>query len=161
MPQFESAAGTLRLLAGKDVRLGVIDVATDTVETRRGGRRDDREALHYVPRDASSPAPMRHGADAPRIAEAKLTALGAGARSPGNVRLEGSVASLRAALSAVRRRQSDHADVLPRASPCERHHTRAPDRRADNGAFSDPQLAFTAAISHPWLLRIADAYTGR
>ena len=69
------------LLAGKDVILGAIDVASDTVETAEDVAAVIGEALRYVPRERIIPctncgmAPMRRD-----IAEAKLVALGAGAR---------------------------------------------------------------------------------
>jgi len=71
----------LRLLDGKDVLLGVIDVATDAVETPEEVAAVIGEALRYVPRERIVPctncgmAPMRRD-----IADAKLLALGAGAR---------------------------------------------------------------------------------
>ena len=71
----------LALLAGKDVLVGVIDVASDVVETPEQVAATIREALRYVPRDRLIPctncgmAPMARG-----IAEAKLRALTAGAR---------------------------------------------------------------------------------
>jgi 5-methyltetrahydropteroyltriglutamate--homocysteine methyltransferase len=71
----------LRLLDGKDVLLGVIDVATDAIETPEEVAAVVGEALRYVPRERIIPctncgmAPMRRD-----IARAKLIALGAGAR---------------------------------------------------------------------------------
>jgi 5-methyltetrahydropteroyltriglutamate--homocysteine methyltransferase len=71
----------LRLLDGKDVLLGVIDVATDAVETPEEVAAVVGEALRYVPRERIIPctncgmAPMRRD-----IAAAKLVALGAGAK---------------------------------------------------------------------------------
>jgi 5-methyltetrahydropteroyltriglutamate--homocysteine methyltransferase len=71
----------LRLLDGKDVLLGVIDVATETVETPEEVAAVIGEALRYVPRDRIVPctncgmAPMRRD-----IASEKLIALGAGAK---------------------------------------------------------------------------------
>ena len=71
----------LGLLAGKEVQLGVIDVATETVETPEEVAALIGEALYYVPREhviASTNcgmAPM--GRD---IAAGKLMALGAGAK---------------------------------------------------------------------------------
>ncbi len=71
----------LRLLDGKDVLLGVIDVATDAIETPEEVAAVVGEALRYVPRERIIPctncgmAPMRSD-----IARAKLIALGAGAR---------------------------------------------------------------------------------
>ena len=70
----------LKLLAGKDVLVGVIDVASDKVETPEEVAGVIAEAMKYVPKERLQPctncgmAPM--GRD---IAEAKLTALGAGA----------------------------------------------------------------------------------
>ena len=70
----------LKLLAGKDVLVGVIDVASDKVETAEEVVGIIGEAMKYVPKERLQPctncgmAPM--GRD---IAEAKLTALGAGA----------------------------------------------------------------------------------
>jgi len=70
----------LKLLAGKDVLVGVIDVASDKVETPEEVAGIIGEAMKYVPKERLQPctncgmAPM--GRD---IAEAKLTALGAGA----------------------------------------------------------------------------------
>jgi 5-methyltetrahydropteroyltriglutamate--homocysteine methyltransferase len=71
----------LRLLDGKDVLLGVIDVATDAIETPEEVAAVVGEALRYVPRERiilctnCGMAPMRRD-----IAAAKLIALGAGAR---------------------------------------------------------------------------------
>ncbi len=70
----------MRLLAGKDVLVGVIDVATDRVETPEEVADTIAEVLSFVPAERLFPctncgmAPMRRD-----IAEAKLTALGAGA----------------------------------------------------------------------------------
>ncbi len=70
----------LRLLAGKDVLAGVIDVATDHVETAEEVADTIAEALSFVPPERLFPctncgmAPMRR-----EVAEAKLVALGAGA----------------------------------------------------------------------------------
>jgi len=71
----------LALLAGKDVLLGAIDVATDAVETPEDVAAVIGEAMRYVPRERIIPctncgmAPMRR-----ETALAKLTALGAGAK---------------------------------------------------------------------------------
>ncbi len=71
----------LKLLAGKDVLLGAVDVATETVETPEDVAALIGEALRYVPRERVIPctncgmAPMRGD-----IAAAKLMALGAGAK---------------------------------------------------------------------------------
>jgi 5-methyltetrahydropteroyltriglutamate--homocysteine methyltransferase len=70
----------LRLLAGKDVLVGVIDVATERVETPEEVADTIAEALSFVPPERLFPctncgmAPMRRA-----VAEAKLVALGAGA----------------------------------------------------------------------------------
>jgi 5-methyltetrahydropteroyltriglutamate--homocysteine methyltransferase len=71
----------LGLLDGKDVAIGVIDVATDWIETADQVAALIGEALPYVPRERLIPctncgmAPMRRD-----IAAAKLVALGAGAK---------------------------------------------------------------------------------
>jgi 5-methyltetrahydropteroyltriglutamate--homocysteine methyltransferase len=70
----------MRLLAGKDLLVGVIDVATDRIETSEDVARTIEDALEYVPAERLFPctncgmAPMRRD-----VAEAKLVALGAGA----------------------------------------------------------------------------------
>jgi 5-methyltetrahydropteroyltriglutamate--homocysteine methyltransferase len=70
----------MRLLAGKDVLVGVIDVATDRVETPEEVADTIADALSFVPAERLFPctncgmAPMRR-----EVAEAKLAALGAGA----------------------------------------------------------------------------------
>jgi 5-methyltetrahydropteroyltriglutamate--homocysteine methyltransferase len=70
----------MKLLAGKDVLVGVIDVATDRVETAEQVAASIEDALEFVPADRLFPctncgmAPMHRD-----IAEAKLAALGAGA----------------------------------------------------------------------------------
>ncbi|MEJ2176315.1 MAG: methionine synthase, partial [bacterium] len=71
----------LSLLDGKDVLVGVIDVATDKVETLEEIVGVIDEVMRHVPRDHivactnCGMAPMRRG-----IAEAKLVALGAGTK---------------------------------------------------------------------------------
>ncbi len=71
----------LRQLDGKDVLLGVIDVATETVEPPEEVAAVIGEALRYLPRERIVPctncgmAPMRKD-----IASEKLIALGAGAK---------------------------------------------------------------------------------
>jgi 5-methyltetrahydropteroyltriglutamate--homocysteine methyltransferase len=71
----------LSLLDGKDVLLGVIDVATETIETPEEVAAVIGEAMHYVPRERIVPctncgmAPMRRD-----IAAGKLMALGAGVK---------------------------------------------------------------------------------
>lgn len=70
----------MKLLGGKDVLVGVIDVATDRVETAEDVAATIEDALEFVPADRLFPctncgmAPMHRD-----IAEAKLAALGAGA----------------------------------------------------------------------------------
>jgi 5-methyltetrahydropteroyltriglutamate--homocysteine methyltransferase len=70
----------LRLLSGKDVLLGVIDVASDTVETPEDVVATIAQAMQHVPKERIFPctncgmAPMRRD-----IALAKLQALGEGA----------------------------------------------------------------------------------
>jgi 5-methyltetrahydropteroyltriglutamate--homocysteine methyltransferase len=70
----------MKLLAGKDVLVGVIDVATDRVETPEEVAATIEDALEFVPAERLFPctncgmAPMHRD-----IAEAKLVALGAGA----------------------------------------------------------------------------------
>ncbi|HSZ88101.1 MAG TPA: methionine synthase [Acetobacteraceae bacterium] len=70
----------MRLLAGKDVLVGVIDVATDRVEMPEEVADTIADALSFVPAERLFPctncgmAPMRR-----EVAEAKLAALGAGA----------------------------------------------------------------------------------
>ena len=68
------------LLKGKDVMVGVIDVASDTVETPQEVADTIGRALQFVPREHliactnCGLAPMRR-----EVAEAKLRALGDGA----------------------------------------------------------------------------------
>ena len=70
----------LKLLDGKDVLVGVIDVASDDVETPEEVAAVIGEAMKYVAKDKIIPctncgmAPMRRD-----IADAKLEALGKGA----------------------------------------------------------------------------------
>ena len=70
----------IALLAGKDVLVGAIDVATNRVETPQDVAKVIREALKYVPRDRLYPCtncglvPL-----AREVARGKLEALGAGA----------------------------------------------------------------------------------
>lgn len=71
----------LSLLKGKDILLGVIDVATDEIETAEDVVATIKEAMAHVPKERLFPctncgmAPMRRD-----IATAKLRALGAGAK---------------------------------------------------------------------------------
>jgi 5-methyltetrahydropteroyltriglutamate--homocysteine methyltransferase len=73
-------AELMRLLEGKDVMVGVIDVASDVVETADEIAETIGRALRYVPADRLFPctncglAPMRR-----EVAEAKLAALARGA----------------------------------------------------------------------------------
>ena len=73
-------ASLMAALDGKDVMVGVIDVASDTVETAEDVAAVIETAMRYVPRHRILPctncgmAPMRRD-----IAQAKLRALGAGA----------------------------------------------------------------------------------
>ncbi len=70
----------MRLLAGKDVMVGVIDVASDTIETPEEVAETIGKALQFVPRERliactnCGLAPMRR-----EVAEAKLVALAQGA----------------------------------------------------------------------------------
>jgi 5-methyltetrahydropteroyltriglutamate--homocysteine methyltransferase len=70
----------LRLLPGKDLLVGVIDVATDRIETAEEVADTIAQVLSFVPAERLFPctncgmAPMRR-----EVAEAKLMALGAGA----------------------------------------------------------------------------------
>jgi 5-methyltetrahydropteroyltriglutamate--homocysteine methyltransferase len=74
-------ASLLKLLAGKDVMLGVIDVASDRVETAEEVAGVIAAAIEHVPKERILPctncgmAPMDRD-----VATAKLAALGAGAR---------------------------------------------------------------------------------
>jgi 5-methyltetrahydropteroyltriglutamate--homocysteine methyltransferase len=73
-------AELMRLLDGKDVMVGVIDVASDAVETAEEIAETIGKALRYVPAERLFPctncgmAPMRR-----EVAEAKLAALAQGA----------------------------------------------------------------------------------
>ena len=73
-------AELMRLLDGKDVMVGVIDVASDVIETPEEVAATIESALRYVPANRLFPctncglAPMRR-----EVAEAKLAALGKGA----------------------------------------------------------------------------------
>ena len=73
-------AELMRLLDGKDVMVGVIDVASDAIETPEEIADTIGEALRFVPRERLFPctncglAPMRR-----EVAEAKLAALAQGA----------------------------------------------------------------------------------
>ena len=70
----------LSLLDGKDVLVGVIDVATDKIETPEEVAAVIGEATKYVPEGKNRRLhQLRHGADAPRHRRMKLEALGQGA----------------------------------------------------------------------------------
>jgi 5-methyltetrahydropteroyltriglutamate--homocysteine methyltransferase len=70
----------IALLAGKDVLVGCIDVATKRVETPEDVARVIREALKYVPRDRLYPCTNCGMVPLSRdVARGKLEALGAGA----------------------------------------------------------------------------------
>ena len=71
----------LGLLAGKDVLVGCIDVATNTVETPADVAATIRRALQYVPADRLYPSTNCGMVPLPRaVARGKLQALGAGAK---------------------------------------------------------------------------------
>ena len=71
----------LGLLAGKDVLVGCIDVASATVETPEAVAATIRQALKYVPPERLYPCTNCGMVPLPRdVARAKLHALGAGAR---------------------------------------------------------------------------------
>jgi 5-methyltetrahydropteroyltriglutamate--homocysteine methyltransferase len=70
----------LALLAGKDVLVGCIDVATKRIETPQDVARVIREALKFVPRQHLFPCTNCGMVPLPRdVARGKLEALGAGA----------------------------------------------------------------------------------
>jgi 5-methyltetrahydropteroyltriglutamate--homocysteine methyltransferase len=71
----------LGLLAGKDVLVGVIDVATNTVESPEDVAATIRRAMQYVPPERLFPCTNCGMVPLPRaVARGKLRALGAGAR---------------------------------------------------------------------------------
>jgi 5-methyltetrahydropteroyltriglutamate--homocysteine methyltransferase len=73
-------AELMALLKGKDVMVGVIDVASDTVETPEEVADTIGRALQHVPRERLIPCTNCGLAPMPRaVAEAKLKALAAGA----------------------------------------------------------------------------------
>jgi 5-methyltetrahydropteroyltriglutamate--homocysteine methyltransferase len=68
------------LLAGKDVLVGAIDVASERVETPEDVARTIRSALRFVPADRLYPCTNCGMVPLPRdVARGKLQALGAGA----------------------------------------------------------------------------------
>jgi len=76
----------LALLDGKDVQLGVIDVASDEVETPEQVAGVIREAMQYVPKERILPSTNCGMAPMPRdVARAKLMALGRGAELARNM----------------------------------------------------------------------------
>jgi 5-methyltetrahydropteroyltriglutamate--homocysteine methyltransferase len=71
----------LGLLAGKDVLVGCIDVATNTVESAQDVAATIRKAMQYVPPARLFPCTNCGMVPLPRaVARAKLQALAAGAR---------------------------------------------------------------------------------
>jgi 5-methyltetrahydropteroyltriglutamate--homocysteine methyltransferase len=71
----------LGLLEGKDVLVGVVDVATHAVETPEQVAATIRAALRYVPEDRLYPCTNCGMVPLPReVARGKLRALAAGAR---------------------------------------------------------------------------------
>jgi hypothetical protein len=56
----------MALLAGKDVMVGVIDVASDEIETAEQVAETIGTALQFVPKHSSSVHQLRHGTDAAR-----------------------------------------------------------------------------------------------
>ncbi|MGH7311560.1 MAG: methionine synthase [Candidatus Rokuibacteriota bacterium] len=71
----------LELLAGKDVAVGCIDVATHAIETPADVAATIRRAMRYVPPERISPSTNCGMVQLPRdVARGKLQALGAGAR---------------------------------------------------------------------------------
>jgi 5-methyltetrahydropteroyltriglutamate--homocysteine methyltransferase len=71
----------LGLLAGKDVLVGCIDVATPTVESPEDVAATIRRAMAYVPPERLYPCTNCGMVPLPRdVARAKLRALGAGSR---------------------------------------------------------------------------------
>ncbi len=77
----------LKLLGGKDVLVGVIDVATDKVETAEEIAGVIAEALKYVPKERLRLHQLRHGADGARDRGGE--ARGAGCRSRAGARTIG------------------------------------------------------------------------
>ena len=71
----------MQLLEGKDVLVGVIDVASDEVETPEEVADDDRRGAEVRAERAALPLhQLRHGADGPR--HRRREARGAGGRAP-------------------------------------------------------------------------------
>jgi 5-methyltetrahydropteroyltriglutamate--homocysteine methyltransferase len=69
----------MALLTGKDVMVGVIDVASDVVETPEDVADTIGRALQFVPRHPDRLHQLRPGADEREVAAAKLQALVDGA----------------------------------------------------------------------------------
>ncbi len=106
----------IRLLAGKDVMVGVIDVASDVVETAgRSGRHHRPCAAVRRARTAPAVHQLRHGADGPRHRGAQARSARAGRRArPPALRVSGAVSerlarSLRPPPRARRPRRDVHA----------------------------------------------------
>ena len=112
----------MRLLDGKDVMVGVIDVASDVIETPEQVAETIGRALRYVPADRLFPctncglAPMRR-----EVAEAKLAALGTGRRAGARTPRSMSAAAPQRADDAARRRSRPR--CASRATPSSRRPT--------------------------------------
>ena len=82
MPQRESAARCWRCSKGKDVLVGVIDVATDDIETPEDVAETIEAAMQYRAEGADHRLhQLRHGADAARDRAGESSRRSAGARS--------------------------------------------------------------------------------
>ena len=79
MPQLEGADQLLSLLGGKDVLVGVIDVATDEIETPEQVAAASERQCSMSPRSASSRAPIAAWRRCGARWRRKLAALGQGA----------------------------------------------------------------------------------
>ena len=104
----------LTLLEGKDVLLGVIDVATDMIENSGGNRRHHRAGSRFRPeRENRRLHQLRHGADAPRHCRKETRSAGAGrgfgARQP--------ELNVRRNYRSLRERTSISSPTLRRCSP--------------------------------------------
>ena len=81
MPQLAGAARTACFLKGKKVQAGVIDVASDAVETADDVVAVIDAVLDIRAQERHHPVhQLRHGADAPRHRRSQADALGAGAK---------------------------------------------------------------------------------
>ena len=104
----------LTLLEGKDVLLGVIDVATDTIETPEEVAAIIAQAADFVAeRENRRLHQLRHGADAPRHCRKETRSAGAGrgfgARQP--------ELNVRRNYRSLRERTSISSPTLRRCSP--------------------------------------------